>query len=205
MTALDHDPVEAARDLAQLDGLTRPAGDDRRRAPAAADRDAHGLRARRGREGRVVFAVEPGEQHYNPIGMVHGGLAATLIDSATGCAVHTTLPAGTGYTTTDVQVRFVRPITRDTGRIECIGDGRARRAHARHGRGARHGRRAPARPRHGQPAHPATGRSNRVDSTTCVWVLMIPGVSRMRSSASSRCWVSRARTCRIALASPATV
>jgi uncharacterized protein (TIGR00369 family) len=54
--------------------------------------------------------------------MVHGGLAATLIDSATGCAVHTTLPAGTGYTTTDVQVRFVRPITRDTGRIECVGE-----------------------------------------------------------------------------------
>ena len=73
-------------------------------------------------EGRAVFAVEPGDQHYNPIGMVHGGLAATLIDSATGCAVHTTLPAGTGYTTTDVQVRFVRPITRDTGRIECIGE-----------------------------------------------------------------------------------
>jgi uncharacterized protein (TIGR00369 family) len=54
--------------------------------------------------------------------MVHGGLAATLIDSATGCAVHTTLPAGTAYTTTDVRVRFVRPITRDTGRIECTGE-----------------------------------------------------------------------------------
>jgi uncharacterized protein (TIGR00369 family) len=63
----------------------------------------------------------PGDQHYNPIGSVHGGLAATLIDSATGCAVHTTLPAGTGYTTTDLQVRFVRAITRDTGRIECAG------------------------------------------------------------------------------------
>ena len=71
--------------------------------------------------GRVVFAAEPGDQHYNPIGMVHGGLAATLIDSATGCAVHTSLPAGTGYTTTDVQVRFVRPITRETGRILCEG------------------------------------------------------------------------------------
>ena len=59
--------------------------------------------------------------------------------------------------------------------------------------------------RRGRPAHPATGRSNRVDSTTCVCVLMIPGVSRMRSSASSRCEVSRARTWMIALASPATV
>jgi uncharacterized protein (TIGR00369 family) len=73
-------------------------------------------------EGRAVFAAVPGPEHYNPIGMVHGGLAATLIDSATGCAVHTTLPAGAAYTTTDVQVRFVRPITRDTGRLECVGE-----------------------------------------------------------------------------------
>jgi uncharacterized protein (TIGR00369 family) len=45
-------------------------------------------------EGRVVFEGEPGEEHYNPIGVVHGGYAATLLDSALGCAVHTTLPAG---------------------------------------------------------------------------------------------------------------
>ena len=49
-------------------------------------------------EGRVVFEGEPGEEHYNPIGVVHGGYAATLLDSALGCAVHTTLPAGVGYT-----------------------------------------------------------------------------------------------------------
>src|SRR6185295_4939079 len=48
-------------------------------------------------EGRAVFAVTPQEFHYNPIGVVHGGLAATLLDSAMGCAVHSTLPAGTGY------------------------------------------------------------------------------------------------------------
>ena len=45
-------------------------------------------------EGRAVFAGDPGEEHYNPIGVVHGGYAATLLDSALGCAVHTTLPAG---------------------------------------------------------------------------------------------------------------
>ena len=71
--------------------------------------------------GRVVFVLEPAEYHYNPIGSVHGGLAATLIDSATGCAVHSTLAAGVGYTTTDLQVRYVRGITRDTGRILCEG------------------------------------------------------------------------------------
>jgi uncharacterized protein (TIGR00369 family) len=72
-------------------------------------------------EGRAVFTVEPAEFHYNPIGMVHGGLAATLIDSATGCAVHTTLPAGVGYTTLEFKSNFVRAIGRDTGRIRCTG------------------------------------------------------------------------------------
>src|SRR3954453_10755727 len=70
-------------------------------------------------EGRAVFAVTPQEFHYNPIGVVHGGLAATLLDSAMGCAVHSTLPAGTAYTTLEVKVNFVRAITRDTGRILC--------------------------------------------------------------------------------------
>ncbi len=72
-------------------------------------------------EGRVVFAGEPGEEPYNPIGMVHGGYAATILDSALGCAVHTTLPVGTGYTSLGLEVKYVRPITRDTGRVLCEG------------------------------------------------------------------------------------
>ncbi len=70
-------------------------------------------------EGRVVFEGEPGEEHYNPIGVVHGGYAATLLDSALGCAVHTTLPVGLGYTSLGLEAKFVRPITRDTGRVLC--------------------------------------------------------------------------------------
>jgi uncharacterized protein (TIGR00369 family) len=72
-------------------------------------------------EGRVVFAAVPEPRHYNPIGTVHGGLAATLLDSAMGCAVHSTLPAGVGYTTLELKVNFTRPITADTGRILCEG------------------------------------------------------------------------------------
>ncbi len=72
-------------------------------------------------EGRVVFGVLPEEYHYNPIGLVHGGLAATMLDSAMGCAVQTTLPAGVGYTTLEIKVNFARPMTRDTGRVLCEG------------------------------------------------------------------------------------
>jgi uncharacterized protein (TIGR00369 family) len=122
VTAVEHDPVAAARDLAQLDGLSAMRAVMAGEIPPPPIATLLGFELVEVADGRAVFAVEPGDQHYNPIGVVHGGLAATLIDSATGCAVHTTLPAGTGYTTTDVQVRFVRPITRDSGRIECVGE-----------------------------------------------------------------------------------
>jgi uncharacterized protein (TIGR00369 family) len=69
--------------------------------------------------GRAVFEGEPGEEHYNPIGTVHGGYASTLLDSALGCAVHTTLPAGVGYTTLTLEVKMVRPITRDIERVRA--------------------------------------------------------------------------------------
>ncbi|MBS1863603.1 MAG: PaaI family thioesterase [Actinobacteria bacterium] len=72
-------------------------------------------------EGRVVFRGEPGEEHYNPIGVVHGGYAATILDSVLGCAVHTTLPLGVGYTSLGLEVKYVRPITRDTGTVRCEG------------------------------------------------------------------------------------
>jgi uncharacterized protein (TIGR00369 family) len=70
-------------------------------------------------DGRAVFEGTPGEEHYNPIGSVHGGFALTLMDSALGCAIHTMLPAGVGYATTDVQVRLIRGITKDTGPVRC--------------------------------------------------------------------------------------
>ena len=67
--------------------------------------------------GRAVWAAEPDEQHMSLIGSVHGGYAALLLDSALGTAVHTQLPAGTGYATLELSVNYVRPITPATGRI----------------------------------------------------------------------------------------
>jgi uncharacterized protein (TIGR00369 family) len=72
-------------------------------------------------EGLAVFECEPGEQHYNPIGVVHGGLAMTLLDSAMGCCVHTRLPAGGAYTTLEVKVNLVRAITAKTGTVRATG------------------------------------------------------------------------------------
>ena len=70
-------------------------------------------------EGRAIFSVEPAEYHYNPIGVVHGGVAATLLDSALGCAVHSMLPAGAAYTTLEIKVNFIRAMTAETGRVRC--------------------------------------------------------------------------------------
>ncbi len=72
-------------------------------------------------DGQATFTVEPAEYHYNPIGMVHGGLAATLLDSAMGCAIHTKLPANVGYTTLEIKVNYIRPMTIETGKVRCEG------------------------------------------------------------------------------------
>jgi uncharacterized protein (TIGR00369 family) len=72
--------------------------------------------------GRAVFEVTPGERHYNPIGVVHGGLAMTLLDSAMGCSVQTQMPAGGGYTTLEAKTNLVRAITTETGLLRAIGN-----------------------------------------------------------------------------------
>jgi uncharacterized protein (TIGR00369 family) len=89
--------------------------------PAAPFADLVGLEPVEAEEGRVVFAALPEPRHGNALGTAHGGLAATLLDSAMGCAVHSTLPARVGYTTLELKVNFTRPITSDTGRVVCEG------------------------------------------------------------------------------------
>jgi uncharacterized protein (TIGR00369 family) len=71
--------------------------------------------------GRAVFEGYPAFEHYNPLGTVHGGYAATLLDSCMGCAVHSTLPKGVGYTTLEFKVNLVRAITKDTGPVRAEG------------------------------------------------------------------------------------
>jgi uncharacterized protein (TIGR00369 family) len=68
-----------------------------------------GFGIERADEGEVVFTMDPLEAHQNPLGTVHGGIITTLLDSAMGCAVHTTLPAGGMFTTLELKVNFLRP------------------------------------------------------------------------------------------------
>jgi uncharacterized protein (TIGR00369 family) len=115
------DPVATAAagaEMAGLDYMRALVAGDLPPAPIAVTMN---MRPTDLEEGRVVFAGRPGEEHYNPIGVVHGGYAATILDSVLGCAVHTTLPAGVAYTSLGLEVKYVRPITRDTGRVLAEG------------------------------------------------------------------------------------
>jgi uncharacterized protein (TIGR00369 family) len=71
--------------------------------------------------GEAVFQGTPRFEHYNPLGVVHGGYSFTLLDSAAGCAVHTTLAAGTGFTTLELKINFIRALTTTTGPVRALG------------------------------------------------------------------------------------
>ena len=80
-----------------------------------------GFRLAEAEQGFAAFEGNPAEWMYNPLGTVHGGWTATLLDSALGCAVHSALPAGSSYTTATLEVKFVRAITATTGRVRAEG------------------------------------------------------------------------------------
>ena len=92
------------------------------RVPQAAMHALFNIRESVIAEGHVRFASRPEARFYNPIGSVHAGFAATVLDSCMGCAVHTMLPAGQGYTTLEFKINLVRPITEATGQV--WGEGR---------------------------------------------------------------------------------
>ncbi len=79
------------------------------------------MSGRSAEHGEVVMEGNPTEDHYNPLGTVHAGYAATLLDSVMGLAVHTTLPPATGYATVDLKVTYLRPMTKDAGPVTARG------------------------------------------------------------------------------------
>jgi uncharacterized protein (TIGR00369 family) len=110
--------ADAARTIAGLDFLRAIAAGD---LPAAPIASTLGFTVVSVDPGRVVFEFTPAEYHYNPIGSVHGGVYATMCDSACGCAVHSLLPAGAHYTSQDLTVKFLRAITASAGPLRCEG------------------------------------------------------------------------------------
>jgi len=121
VTAWPTDPREIARRGRELSGMDYIGLLLDGKLPPPPIAETLGFRLVEVESGRAVFEMEPEMRHYNPIGTVHGGIALTLLDSAMGCAVHSTLDAGVGYTTLEVKTNFVRAITADTGTIRCEG------------------------------------------------------------------------------------
>jgi uncharacterized protein (TIGR00369 family) len=112
----------ASRDeIAGLSGLEMLQAMIAGRLPSAPIAGTMGFRLAEVGPGLAVFEGEPGPGLLNPLGSVHGGWALTLIDSATGCAVHSELPAGVGYTTVETKVNFTRAIAPDGGAVRCEG------------------------------------------------------------------------------------
>ena len=111
-------PLEQAR---TMDGLTLFKGLLEVRFPAPPISKALGFQVSEVELGRVVFDYTPVYDHYNPLGTVHGGIAATLLDSVMGCCIHTTLKAGIGYTTVEIKVNYVRAMTDKTGPVRAEG------------------------------------------------------------------------------------
>lgn len=116
-----HDPLGLVADSAGLSGLEIMRSLVAGKLPPPPIADTLGFRLVEVEHGRAVFECEPAEYHYNPIGIVHAGLASTLLDSAMGCAFATTLDAGVGWTTLELKANFTRALTADTGLVRCIG------------------------------------------------------------------------------------
>ena len=117
------DPLISARALPAMSGLEFLQAMARGELPSPPVMAALGFDARppEAERGKVTFFLTPEEYHFNPIGSVHGGVYATVLDSAMGCAVHSMLPAGAGYTTLELKVNFVRPLALGAGEVRCEG------------------------------------------------------------------------------------
>ncbi|MCL4880284.1 MAG: PaaI family thioesterase [Anaerolineae bacterium] len=114
-----HDPMVTARAALEMNGLDLLRAMIRGEYPRPPIAELLDFQLLEVDEGRAVFGVEPAEFHYNPIGVVHGGLACTLLDSALGCAVQSQLPSGLAYTTIQLNVNLVRALTLETGFVRC--------------------------------------------------------------------------------------
>jgi uncharacterized protein (TIGR00369 family) len=115
------DPALTAAQLGRRSGLDTLRAMAAGELPAPPVMELLGVERLEAHEGRAAVVMTPQEFHYNPLGTVHGGILATLLDTAAGCAVHSMLPAGIGYTSLDLVTRFLRPVTVASGALRCEG------------------------------------------------------------------------------------
>jgi len=115
------DPAQVLAETAKLSGLEYVRGMQDGSVPPPPIAVLMQMSALEVENGKVVFGCLPSHAHYNPIGMVHGGLVCTLLDTVTGCAAHTTLAAGVGYTSIEIKVNYLRPVLADTGPLTATG------------------------------------------------------------------------------------
>ena len=115
------DPLESASRAQGATGLQHLEAMVRGEVPPPPMAKLMGMRLVAVAEGQAEFRCVPDESVYNTIGTVHGGFVCTLLDSAAGCAVQTTLPEGWGYTSVDITVSYLRPLHHDSGEVTCIG------------------------------------------------------------------------------------
>ncbi|MBO0847043.1 MAG: PaaI family thioesterase [Nocardioides sp.] len=108
-------------DVSTLDGYEQLQAIFDGRLPGAPIADTLGLDGFGGERGAIHVELVPEHRHYNPIGSVHGGVISALLDTAAGCSVHSTLAPGELYTSLDLTVKFLRPVTVDSGRLRCEG------------------------------------------------------------------------------------
>jgi uncharacterized protein (TIGR00369 family) len=115
------DPMPLAQAARGMSGLEFLLAVRDGKLPPAPIQQLVGMRLAEVEAGRAVWEHTPGEQHYNPIGTAHAGIAATLLDSAMACAVHSTLPQGKGYTTLEFKLNLVRAVTVKSGLLRATG------------------------------------------------------------------------------------
>ncbi|MBX3431266.1 MAG: PaaI family thioesterase [Hyphomonadaceae bacterium] len=118
---MSHDHAAVAKELAQMNGLEAMRALIAGKFPPPSIATTLGFQLAEVDDGRAVFLGDPSDRIMNPLGVVHGGWALTLIDSCCGCAAHTTLAPGLGYTTVETKVNFVRAIAPNIGRVRAEG------------------------------------------------------------------------------------
>lgn len=115
------DPIQGAGEALTISGLAYFEAIQDGKLPGPPILNTLDFKLEQIEEGKAVFSFKPQEFHYNPIGTVHGGVISTILDSAMGCSIHSLLKAGTGYTTLELKVNFLKAITIKTGLLRAVG------------------------------------------------------------------------------------